>query len=90
MSTLNILYIFIGLVVLYPLAKRVTNWPQGVLGLTFNTGILMGYTAAVAARTAELNYLSLPWLDPSCLALYLAGISWTLIYDTIYAHQVNK
>ena len=74
-----------GLVVLYPLAKRVTNWPQAVLGLTFNTGVIMGYTAA---QSSQLDYFSMPWLDPACLAFYLSGVSWTLIYDTIYAHQV--
>lgn len=45
----------------------------------------MGYTAAL--KYSHLGYLTYPWLDPSCLSMYLAGISWTLIYDTIYAHQ---
>jgi 4-hydroxybenzoate polyprenyltransferase len=45
----------------------------------------MGFTAA--AKYSHLGYLDFPWLDQSCLSLYLAGISWTLIYDTIYAHQ---
>jgi len=76
-----------GLVVLYPLAKRFTNWPQGVLGLTFNTGVLMGYTAAIQYSAAP--YFSAPWLDPISLSLYASGICWTLIYDTIYAHQVS-
>ncbi|CAG7727305.1 unnamed protein product [Allacma fusca] len=74
----------LGLVVLYPLAKRVTNWPQAILGLTFNTGILVGYTAT---QSSQLGYLAMPWTDPACLAFYLSGLSWTLIYDTIYAHQ---
>jgi 4-hydroxybenzoate polyprenyltransferase len=68
----------------YPLAKRVTNWPQVVLGMTFNTGVLMGYTAA---QNNQLGYLDFPWLDPTFMSLYAAGISWTLIYDTIYAYQ---
>jgi len=60
----------------YPTAKRFTYWPQAVLGLTFNFGTIMGYTAVA-------GYFSLPHILP----LYAAGICWTLIYDTIYAHQ---
>lgn len=89
MIVLYFSYIFLllplGLVTVYPLAKRVTYWPQAVLGATFNIGVLMGFTAA--AKYSQLGYLTYPWLEPSCLAMYLAGISWTLIYDTIYAHQ---
>jgi len=65
-----------GLVVLYPLAKRVTNYPQLMLGLTFNWGALLGYTQAFGCFVPEV-----------CLPLYLAGVSWTLYYDTVYAHQ---
>ena len=65
----------LSLVALYPLAKRVTFWPQFVLGLAFNWGALLGW----AAVTAELNW-------PASL-LYAGGIFWTLGYDTIYAHQ---
>ncbi|GAB4194601.1 MAG: 4-hydroxybenzoate octaprenyltransferase [Thalassobaculales bacterium] len=64
-----------ALVVTYPLAKRVTDWPQAVLGLTFNWGALMGY----AAVTGTLSW--------AAVALYAAGFFWTLGYDTIYAHQ---
>lgn len=63
-------------VAVYPLMKRVTDWPQAFLGLTINWGALMGY-AAVAGHV-DWNV---------CLPLYLAGASWTLSYDTIYAHQ---
>ncbi|MBI1245973.1 MAG: 4-hydroxybenzoate octaprenyltransferase [Alphaproteobacteria bacterium] len=63
------------LVFTYPLMKRVTWWPQFFLGLAFNWGALMGY-AAVAGR-----------LDAAPVLLYIAGIFWTLGYDTIYAHQ---
>jgi len=63
------------LVVAYPFMKRITWWPQAFLGLTFNWGALMGY----AAVTNELTW-------PPVL-LYVAGIFWTLFYDTIYAHQ---
>lgn len=65
-----------GLVVLYPLMKRFTYWPQLVLGLTFNWGALLGWAAVQGACN---------W--SACLPLYIAGISWTIIYDTIYAHQ---
>ncbi len=62
-------------VVVYPFMKRVTYWPQFFLGLAFNWGALLGW-AAVAGR-----------LDPAPVVLYVAGIFWTLGYDTIYAHQ---
>ena len=65
----------LALVFTYPLMKRVTYWPQAMLGLAFNWGALMGYAAATG---------TLAW---SALALYAAGICWTLGYDTIYAHQ---
>jgi len=63
------------LVALYPLAKRVTWWPQIVLGFTFGWGAPMGY-AAEAGR-----------LDGAAVAFYAASILWILGYDTIYAHQ---
>jgi 4-hydroxybenzoate polyprenyltransferase len=63
------------LVALYPLAKRVTWWPQVMLGLTFGWGAPMGWAAAAGA---------LPW---PALSLYGAAILWILGYDTIYAHQ---
>lgn len=63
------------LVALYPFAKRFTNWPQLVLGLTFKWGALVGWTA-VTGRLA---------LAP--LALYAGCVCWTIAYDTIYAHQ---
>ena len=66
----------LGLVVLYPLAKRVTGWPQAVLGLTFNWGALLGWSAVQ-------GYCDWSVVIP----LYLSGVFWTLIYDTIYAHQ---
>ncbi|PNH02840.1 4-hydroxybenzoate polyprenyltransferase, mitochondrial, partial [Tetrabaena socialis] len=60
----------------YPLMKRITFWPQAFLGLTINWGALLGY-AAVAG--------SPDWAV--VLPLYGAGVCWTLVYDTIYAHQ---
>jgi 4-hydroxybenzoate polyprenyltransferase len=63
------------LVVTYPLAKRVTWWPQLMLGFTFGWGAPMGYAAATGR------------IDGAALALYAAAIVWILGYDTIYAHQ---
>jgi len=68
-------WLSVPLVVVYPFMKRLTWWPQAFLGLTFNWGALVGYTAATGA------------LEAPALALYAAGIAWTLGYDTIYAHQ---
>lgn len=65
-------------VALYPFAKRVTDWPQIVLGLTFNWGALMGWTAARGT------------LDAPALVLYAGCLFWTLGYDTIYAHQDRR
>ena len=62
-------------VAIYPFAKRFTWWPQVFLGLAFNWGALLAWTAHTG---------SLGW---PAIALYLAGIAWTLFYDTIYAHQ---
>uniref|UniRef100_K1R500 4-hydroxybenzoate polyprenyltransferase, mitochondrial n=1 Tax=Magallana gigas TaxID=29159 RepID=K1R500_MAGGI len=88
-----------GLVITYPLAKRITFWPQAFLGkshselgrsarlvwyswlptdtgLTFNYGALLGWSAVTGS------------LDPlSVLPLYSSGFCWTMVYDTIYAHQ---
>jgi len=65
----------LALVATYPFMKRITYWPQAWLGLTFNWGALMGWTAVIG---------SLDW--PAAI-LYMAGFFWTLGYDTIYAHQ---
>lgn len=65
----------VAIIVVYPLMKRITYWPQAVLGLAFNWGALVGWTAVTD---------TLRW---PALALYAAGIAWTLAYDTIYAHQ---
>ena len=78
--SLNRLSILLGLAVLgligtYPFMKRITYWPQVFLGLNFNWGALLGWTAVTG---------SLGW--PAVL-LYLGGVFWTLGYDTIYAHQ---
>ena len=65
----------LALVAIYPFAKRFTWWPQVFLGLAFNWGALLAW----AAHSGQLAW-------PAVL-LYVAGISWTLFYDTIYAHQ---
>ena len=62
-------------VAVYPLMKRITHWPQAVLGLAFGWGALMGWAA-------EFSALALP-----PLLLYAASIAWIIGYDTIYAHQ---
>ncbi|MFZ7092123.1 4-hydroxybenzoate octaprenyltransferase [Primorskyibacter sp. 2E233] len=62
-------------VAIYPFAKRFTWWPQIFLGIAFNWGALLVWTA-------HSGSLGLP-----AVSLYLAGMSWTLFYDTIYAHQ---
>lgn len=62
-------------VAIYPFAKRFTWWPQVFLGLAFNWGALLAWTAHTGA---------LHW---PAVVLYFAGIAWTLFYDTIYAHQ---
>ena len=63
------------LVSAYPFMKRITWWPQAWLGLTFNWGALVGFAAVSGS------------LPPAALALYAAGLFWTLGYDTIYALQ---
>ena len=76
----NILTIILGLgsMVLafsYPFMKRITYWPQLFLGLTFNWGMIMGYSAILDQISAQI------------IVLYLAAIFWTLGYDTIYGAQ---
>ncbi len=76
----NLLTIILGmssmiLVFIYPFMKRITYWPQLFLGLTFNWGIIMGWTSIT-------NNMS---IEP--IILYLSAIFWTLGYDTIYGLQ---
>jgi len=68
------------LVVAYPLMKRFTNWPQFVLGLTFNWGALVGWSAV----HGSLSNL------PAVIPLYAAGVCWTLVYDTLYGYQDRR
>jgi 4-hydroxybenzoate polyprenyltransferase len=62
-------------IALYPLAKRVTDWPQAVLGFVFSWAAPTGYAAATGG------------LDAASFALWAAAFFWILGYDTIYAHQ---
>jgi len=56
--------------------KRITHWPQAYLGLVFNWGCMLGYSAVHGDCSWDV-----------VAPLYCAGWSWTMIYDTIYAHQ---
>jgi 4-hydroxybenzoate polyprenyltransferase len=62
----------------YPFMKRITYWPQFFLGLTFNWGIIMGWTSIMGNISIEP------------IVLYLGAIFWTLGYDTIYGLQDIK
>ncbi len=78
--SLNRLTVLLGFAVLaligtYPFMKRITYWPQVFLGLNFNWGALIGWTAVTGMLAAPP------------LLLYLGGVFWTIGYDTIYAHQ---
>ncbi len=63
------------IVAIYPFMKRITWWPQIVLGLAFSWGALMGF-AVMLGR-----------IDAAALWLYAGSIAWVIGYDTIYAHQ---
>ena len=65
----------LALVAAYPFSKRFTYWPQFVLGLTFNWGVLVGWVAVTGS------------LSLAPLLLYIGALAWTIGYDTIYAHQ---
>lgn len=65
----------LAVVAVYPFMKRITSWPQSVLGLAFSWGALMGWAAAFGR------------LDTAAILLYAASILWVIGYDTIYAHQ---
>ncbi len=65
----------LGVVAVYPFMKRITNWPQFVLGLAFSWGALMGWAAEFGD------------LDGPAVLLYAGSILWVIGYDTIYAHQ---
>ncbi|MEO0496458.1 MAG: 4-hydroxybenzoate octaprenyltransferase [Pseudomonadota bacterium] len=76
----NLFAVVVGLcsllvVAAYPFMKRITDWPQSVLGLAFSWGALMGFAAILG------------FLPPPAIALYLGCVAWTIGYDTIYALQ---
>ena len=75
MYTISLGLIIVVPVVIYPLMKRITYWPQAFLGLVFNWGALMGWAALKDG------------LDIAPVLLYIGGVFWTLGYDTIYGHQ---
>ena len=79
--SLNLYSILLGassllLVASYPLMKRITYWPQLALGLTFNWGCLLGWSAVMGNLDLSI-----------CVPLYVAAVNWTIFYDTIYAFQ---
>src|SRR5664279_6208917 len=65
----------LGIVAVYPFMKRITWWPQTVLGLAFSWGALMGFAVTLGR------------IDATAVALYAGSIAWVIGYDTIYAHQ---
>jgi 4-hydroxybenzoate polyprenyltransferase len=65
----------LAVVAIYPFMKRITYWPQIVLGLAFSWGALMGWAAWFGR------------LDAAAYLLYAGSIAWVIGYDTIYAHQ---
>jgi 4-hydroxybenzoate polyprenyltransferase len=72
------------LVATYPLAKRVTNYPQFVLGMTFSWGAIMGFPALGIDLLADQSALT------AAGALYASCVAWTVNYDMIYAHMDIK
>jgi len=68
-------------VALYPLAKRVTDYPQFVLGLTFSWGAFMGFPALGIDLINDTAALT------ACACLYASNIAWTVLYDMVYAHM---
>ncbi|MFY0613190.1 MAG: 4-hydroxybenzoate octaprenyltransferase [Hyphomicrobiaceae bacterium] len=71
----------LALVAVYPFAKRFTYWPQFVLGMTFNWGVLVGWSSLKGTLASDGLVAAAP------LLLYVGAIAWTIGYDTIYAHQ---
>ena len=65
----------LAIVAVYPFMKRITYWPQVVLGLAFSWGALMGFAETLGT------------LGAAALVLYAGSIAWVIAYDTIYAHQ---
>jgi 4-hydroxybenzoate polyprenyltransferase len=68
----------LAIVAVYPFMKRITWWPQIVLGLAFSWGALMGFAVTLGR------------IDATALTLYAGSIAWVIGYDTIYAHQDSE
>jgi len=77
-NTILLSLLFFIPVIVYPLMKRFIGWPQAFLGLTFNAGAIVGWSAVTG--TVEFP----------AVVLYMGCIFWTIGYDTIYAHQDKK
>ncbi len=71
--TIQLSFMVAAFTLLYPLCKRVTHLPQIFLGITFNSGILLAYTASINK------------LPPMAWLLFFIGVIWTIAYDTLYA-----
>jgi len=69
----------LSLVAIYPLMKRITYWPQLVLGFAFNWGVLLGWSAIAGCSAWDIT-----------LPIYAGTVGWTIFYDTIYAHQDRR
>lgn len=74
----------VAIITFYPLAKRLTNYPQLVLGFAWSWGIVMGFPAMGIDLISNTTALT------AAACLYTANIAWTVLYDTIYAHQDVK
>lgn len=72
------------LVTIYPLAKRVTHYPQVVLGLTFSWGAIMGFPAL------DIDLMADEAAVKAVASLYTSCVAWTVLYDMIYAHMDIK
>jgi len=77
MSALIATFSVLPVAALYPLAKRYTRHPQFILGLCFNSGVIIG-ALTMSPQT----------IDIAPLLMYSSGVCWTMVYDTVYAFQV--
>jgi 4-hydroxybenzoate polyprenyl transferase len=75
-ETIGVSAASLAVVGVYPFLKRVTYWPQAALGTAMNWGILVGWTAVNGLATL-----------PAAVPLWLGAACWTIVYDTVYAHQ---
>ncbi|KAI9794786.1 MAG: Para-hydroxybenzoate--polyprenyltransferase, mitochondrial precursor (PHB:polyprenyltransferase) [Peltula sp. TS41687] len=73
----------LALVATYPLAKRVTHYPQVVLGLTFSWGAIMGFPALGVDLVGGAEGVA----GAAAACLYASNVAWTVLYDMVYAHM---